>query len=641
MERLRPGLDRQKSMDSPGGTGTPTTMSPLNRHARSSSSGLANMKRPQNLQAKAAAQRLAQVMAHQSNDDEDEDEDDLPLEPSTAGLGLGVGRSSAAAAPRPRTPMSVRAPAETPQPVARTPVLGSRPSLSVRTSEKPSLSSRVTPPGHSSQSDSGGNNHRTVEQPPSIHSVSAANNRSPLSTNSSVELTPSVKSPLSVNTSSFEQPPSARSASAVRPYTGPKTVPMVPPAVNISLKQQTPRSPAAPAFGEGRRDKRLSLDMGLSMNLREPKEPPAEITSTALQDEVDMLQEENDNLLEKLRLAEERYEEAEARAKQLEKQVANLGEGVTLEARLLSRKEAALQQREAALRVATQRHIGSSGSNAVRRVDAEAAQNVGISALEQIHEYESELKVLRSVLQRLMLTKDEMEEVVLKRCWLARYWGLCVKYGIYSDIAGVKHEYWSSFAPLPNEVVLAAGQKAKDDSQPVNDDMEEREQVLRDVSEVSGERNAESMLLVDKGLREMSSLKVEDAVLVAMALHRRRNLAKSAGADDLRSPVEGQKFSDAYELNQEEGEDVQFKLAWLMYFWRRAKNHELELDIADERLQLYISISNRSPTSHDAVDVERGIMEIRKLGLETRLWVESRRWLDSDSHSKMESDTDF
>lgn len=36
--------------------------------------------------------------------------------------------------------------------------------------------------------------------------------------------------------------------------------------------------------------------------------------------------------------------------------------------------------------------------------------------------------------------------------------------GIHAEIAVAKYEYWSSFAPLPLEVVLAAGQKAKDES---------------------------------------------------------------------------------------------------------------------------------------------------------------------------------
>lgn len=46
--------------------------------------------------------------------------------------------------------------------------------------------------------------------------------------------------------------------------------------------------------------------------------------------------------------------ENETRARELEKQVASLGEGISLEARLLSRKEAQLKQKEAALKAASQ-----------------------------------------------------------------------------------------------------------------------------------------------------------------------------------------------------------------------------------------------------------------------------------------------
>lgn len=35
--------------------------------------------------------------------------------------------------------------------------------------------------------------------------------------------------------------------------------------------------------------------------------------------------------------------------------------------------------------------------------------------------------------------------------------------GIHAEIAGTRYEYWSSFAPLPVEVVVAAGQMAKDE----------------------------------------------------------------------------------------------------------------------------------------------------------------------------------
>ena len=34
--------------------------------------------------------------------------------------------------------------------------------------------------------------------------------------------------------------------------------------------------------------------------------------------------------------------------------------------------------------------------------------------------------------------------------------------GIHAEIAGARYEYWSSFAPLLVDVVLDAGQKAKE-----------------------------------------------------------------------------------------------------------------------------------------------------------------------------------
>lgn len=285
MDRLRPRLDRQKSINSPTAPASPVSMSPLQRHVRSSSSGLTNMKKPQNVAAKAAAQRLAQVMA-QGGDDEDEVEDDLLVDynstSSLGGIGLAAGRS---ARPRSRSPKSVR-PAATEQPISMRTPMSARPSFSVRTNDQPS--SRPSPvarlsqlpinnmeqtPTASSESaelveertmmsgraplsvrTDGQSSARSAsslrsslsltpsEQPPSARS-SMSTGRSPMSMNST-ELNISGRSPMSFNPS--EQPPSARSATTGRP-SGIKTVPMVPPAVTISLKQQTPSSPAAEA----------------------------------------------------------------------------------------------------------------------------------------------------------------------------------------------------------------------------------------------------------------------------------------------------------------------------------------------------------------------------------------------------------
>ncbi|XP_043720025.1 coiled-coil domain-containing protein SCD2-like [Telopea speciosissima] len=654
MDKVRtrsPVYVRQKSISNTSGGPTSPMTSPMHRHARSGSTGV-NFRKPQNYAAKAAAQRLAQVMAHQPTDDDDEDEDlSLDYNP-TGSIGLASGRamrspSPANSAARPTSqrhshvtqhqhteyddddqfleykPTGSIGLASGRALRSRSPALG-RNSVEETSSSRSSSASRSSvavnsveqpPPAHTSLPGRSSPSPSTVEPSPSSRFSSAG--RSSFAFNSieqptSARATSAGRSSFAAN--SVEQPISVRSASAGRPSQVVKTVPMVPPSVPISLRPPTPVPPSDPST-DHRRDRRSSLDLG-NLNVRESGN---QRSTSALQDELDMLQEENESMLEKLRLAEDRCEEAEARATQLEKQVSSLGEGASLEANLLSRKEAALQQREAALKSVAQTHDGRDVKIATLRLEAETAKDEATSALEQLQEAEFEIKSLRKMTQRMILSQEEMEEVVLKRCWLARYWNLCVQHDIHPEIAASKYEYWSSLAPLPLEVVLSAGQKAKEESS-----VEERDNVSHDLNQLPGEAKIESMLLVEKGMRELASLKVEDAVVFAMAQHRRVSA-------DLKLTVDAQNLLEACELSQEESQDVAFKQAWLMYFWRRAKNHGLEQDIAEERLQSWITSSARSPTPHDAVDVERGLMELRKLGVENQLWEESRKAVDSDS----------
>ncbi|KAL6554323.1 hypothetical protein OROMI_019996 [Orobanche minor] len=600
--------------------------SPMNRHIRSGSAGV-SVRKPQN--TKAAAQRLAQVMAHQPADDDEEDEDDLLYDFDSAGIGLAGGRHA-----RTRSPLSVRRSVD--QPPSSRPSSAPRPLATSNSADHLQQLPSARLPSHLRPSQS-----KPVDQPhlPSLHSSTAARSFQPVDTTAEEAQPPSAQSNAASDrspsfSSYIEQPSSARLVG--RPNLRVKTVSMVPPIVPLSVKP-VPGN-VADSQPDKSRDKRLSLDFGTFKY----KEPSVQQSSSALQDEVlDMLQEENDSLLEKLRIAEERYEEAESRTRQLEKQIASLGEGVSLEARLLSRKEAELQKREAALKAATETYGGSSDEIAALRMEVETARNEATSALEQLHDVDGEVKSLRTMTQRMILTREEMEEVVLKRCWLARCWSLCVRHGIHADIADARHEYWSSFASSPVKIILAAGRKAKDENSSLGNDLEERERVLEDKDEISNKPTVESMLMVEKGLRELNSLKVEEAIAISMAQKRRPTFIKSNAIEELKLPIEGQNFSEAFELSPEESEDVLLKQAWLLYFWRRAKNQGLELDIAEERLQFWINQVNKHPNSQDAVDVERGMMELRRLGVETKLWEESRRLIDPDSTQKTLLETEY
>lgn len=93
-----------------GGPASPAMSPARGHHSRSSSvSGISNIKRTQNFAAKAAAQRLAQVMASQTADDDDDDQDDLGFRysaPPPISLSRNVNNGSRLAAPSAKTTRS-------------------------------------------------------------------------------------------------------------------------------------------------------------------------------------------------------------------------------------------------------------------------------------------------------------------------------------------------------------------------------------------------------------------------------------------------------------------------------------------------------------------------------------------------------
>jgi hypothetical protein len=124
--------------------------------------------------------------------------------------------------------------------------------------------------------------------------------------------------------------------------------------------------------------------------------------------------------------------------------------------------------------------------------------------------------------------------------------------GICADIAPSRHEKWSALAPLPFELVISAAQKTKELSRDKGGS--DQSKTARFLSDLPGEGNIESMLSVEMGLRELASLKVEDAVMLAFAQKRTPSLVRqdSKGHGEL-------SFVESYEIKEGEQEDVAFK----------------------------------------------------------------------------------
>ncbi|KAG8363423.1 hypothetical protein BUALT_Bualt19G0021100 [Buddleja alternifolia] len=122
-------------------------------------------------------------------------------------------------------------------------------------------------------------------------------------------------------------------------------------------------------------------------------------------------------------------------------------------------------------------------------------------------------------------------------------------------------------------------------------------------SRSSGERNGSSLNRENGVVGEQykrraarrSSVNVEEAVAISMAQKRRPTFVKP---DELKLPIEGKNFSEAFELSPKESEDLLLK------------QHCCKGKF------------------------ERGLVELRKLGIETKLWEESRRLIDPDSIEK-------
>ncbi|KAM7272286.1 hypothetical protein ACFE04_026949 [Oxalis oulophora] len=110
---------------------------------------------------------------------------------------------------------------------------------------------------------------------------------------------------------------------------------------------------------------------------------------------------------------------------------------------------------------------------------------------------------------------------------------------------GLAEEEWLHFIKIPHgQAVLhpeqdevftihesAKFQEFHDYYKFKNNDVEQRDQALKDAKEISGEGTIESMLHVEKALRELAALKVQEAVGLVMANRRCVNSLKAATSE--------------------------------------------------------------------------------------------------------------
>lgn len=200
---------------------------------------------------------------------------------------------------------------------------------------------------------------------------------------------------------------------------------------------------------------------------------------------------------------------------------------------------------------------------------------------------------------KFALTPQEMEILHVKRGWICYYWELAAKYG-YKD-AEAKHDHWKNLClQYDSNVVVCAGEATSGKilnlgSSPV-----------LDLNNVETEF-IDSMDEVEMGMGELAIRKVEDFVAEKLGYPEKRST-------DLGFPLS--------EEDQEVFEYIKLRQAWLIYFWGRAKAYALvnnagvRLKFWKEEMEKFID----KPSRTCAMTVKQGLLQLRKLGIECKLW---------------------
>jgi hypothetical protein len=268
----------------------------------------------------------------------------------------------------------------------------------------------------------------------------------------------------------------------------------------------------------------------------------------------------------------------------------------------------------------------------------DAAESSARDASDRATAAETRAVIAETELAACRLSRGARCDAALKAAWLARYWRLAFRLGVAPESSWREAELWSRRAPDGGDdalrrVVDAAAAAAEGGFVAVPAFLRADVGGAADFASGFEPNPAEprgawtpttlaDAIEVEVALRTMTAMRVEEAVLVALADRRRAladrrvdsgTAADAAGADD-----------EWIRLSPAEEAEVAHRRAWLCYAWFRARAAGVEPGLAQARCELWFPrATGRQATfeaAREALEVEEGLREIRELGVEYQLW---------------------
>ena len=267
----------------------------------------------------------------------------------------------------------------------------------------------------------------------------------------------------------------------------------------------------------------------------------------------------------------------------------------------------------------------------------DAAESSARDASDRATAAETRAVIAETELAACRLSRGARCDAALKAAWLARYWRSAFRLGVAPESSWREAELWSRRAPDGGDdalrrVIDAAAAAAEGGFVAVPAFLR-ADAGAADASagephpaEPRGAWTPTTLadaIEVEVALRTMTAMRVEEAVLVALA-DRRRALADRR-VDPAEIAADGGGADDEWiRLSPAEEAEVAHRRAWLCYAWFRARAAGVEPGLAQARCELWFPrATGRQATfeaAREALEVEEGLREIRELGVEYQLW---------------------
>ena len=211
------------------------------------------------------------------------------------------------------------------------------------------------------------------------------------------------------------------------------------------------------------------------------------------------------------------------------------------------------------------------------------------------------------------LCRQEAIEVVIRRGILAFYWDRAAEHQICPEIATLRANYWKSRSESSGSAVhIMMEECCRGNASGASVGREGMGLPLASL-------NPADMVEAERGMRELSELRIQRYVRESMKDCYRPRLAKVMEAPQILS-----KSSMFLALSEEQVEELNVRTLWTLYLWDQAFKEEIDLNVSAEKRDFWLERALEPPCTKRHAELQAAHIELQVFGVESKLWAKRR-----------------